>query len=129
MKSTKSILLVEDDIEIRKVVTLILESEGYQVIAAVDGLDAKNVLCSSKQPDIIMLDLIMPRMSGYEFLSDMGIELYQRNIPVIVLTAYASPEILEGSQEVLLKPFLVEDLLTIIERKVVTKSPQKPNDR
>src|SRR5690349_18040673 len=61
------ILVVDDDSSIRETVTLILESEGFEVLAAADGVEGLNSL-SKFLPDLIISDLNMPRMSGFEFL-------------------------------------------------------------
>jgi two-component system chemotaxis response regulator CheY len=82
-----SILVVDDDEDIRQTLATLLEAEGYDVNLAVDGADALRALADGPLPDVILLDLAMPRVDGREF------RLRQRNdprlagIPVIVISA------------------------------------------
>ena len=81
------ILLVEDDQDVRYTLSEILRDDGYAVDVACDGVEALAYLRSGNAPGVILLDLMMPRMSGFDFrvqqLADHTIE----HIPVIILTA------------------------------------------
>ena len=87
----KRILLVEDDIDIRENMALVLQYEGYQVFQAEHGAEAMKFLNENKThlPDVILLDLFMPVMNGREFLDVIaeGTEEALKKIPVILLTA------------------------------------------
>ena len=63
----KRILVVEDDTSIRELLVELLESEGYGVASAVNGLEALKYLQSNENPDLILIDLMMPVMDGYAF--------------------------------------------------------------
>ena len=80
------VLLVEDDTDTREVMTRILQKAGQQVIEATNGREALNLL-SVKRPTIILLDLMMPVMDGFDFLLEMRTHTEWQDIPVIVLTA------------------------------------------
>ncbi len=79
-------LIVDDDPEIRQVMRLVLEDEGYQVLEAINGEDALEIVCQN-QPSMVILDLTMPVMDGMEFLSIFRKDARYRDIPVIVLTS------------------------------------------
>ena len=84
------ILIVDDDRDIRETLVEALEYEGYDVISAVDGLDALERLGSEEQsPSLILLDLMMPRMNGMEFWKELTrVETWAR-IPIVVVSADA----------------------------------------
>jgi len=80
------IMVVDDEPQIREIVHRMLEKEGYEVTEAIDGKDALDKL-SEVKPEVILLDLMMPRMDGFEFLAQMRQVDQWHNIPVIVITA------------------------------------------
>ncbi len=80
------VLLVEDDAALRELVRRVLEREGYAVVDAEDGRDALERV-RERVPGVILLDLMMPVMDGFEFLAELRREETWREIPVIVLTA------------------------------------------
>ena len=84
--SGKKILVVEDSPTIRKVVSITLSQEGYEVIEAGDGLEALSRLNEAK-PDLILLDIILPKMDGYQILSIIRENPEFKDIPVIMLSA------------------------------------------
>lgn len=79
------ILLVEDDPVINKMYSRLFKLEGYEVVVAVDGLDGLEKL-KTFTPDIIMLDIMMPKMNGVEMLGKIKENPSTQNIPTIVLT-------------------------------------------
>jgi CheY-like chemotaxis protein len=79
-------LVVEDDFDSRRILTNGLTGEGWQVEEAENGLVALEYL-ERQRPDLILLDLMMPRMDGFEFLGHLQERVENRNIPVVVLTA------------------------------------------
>ncbi len=82
------ILVVDDDRDIREAVVEVLEEEGYGVSAAGDGAQALRVLDESEQqPDLILLDLMMPNTNGFEFRRHQLANARHATIPVAVLTA------------------------------------------
>jgi two-component system cell cycle response regulator DivK len=85
------ILLVEDDAMNREMVTRRLVWEGYQIITAADGAQAIE-LAQSEQPDLILLDLGLPIMNGWQAAQRLKAEISTRAIPIIALTAYALNE-------------------------------------
>ncbi len=95
---------------------MILEDEGYIVELASDGLKALEAIAANK-PDMILLDVMMPNMSGTQVLKELQDDKDHAEIPVIVMTAIngmAGGRILNGDNEIVEKPFDVHDLLNKI---------------
>ncbi len=85
-EKTKTILVVEDDATNRGALCRILKREGWNVVEAVDGGAAMNIL-ETDQPGLILLDLVLPEVDGFDFLSQLGQNGHGHDIPIIVLTA------------------------------------------
>jgi CheY-like chemotaxis protein len=118
--SLKSILLVEDDLLVREMVAKILTRKGYAVETAIDGMDAFSKIFTMK-PRLVITDKVMPKLGGYEFLFAIRNIPEFRYMPVILMTAAATPdeekEALEkGFFDFVLKPVKEIGLLTRVER-------------
>ena len=87
MAGKAKILLIDDDPDLVRATSSVLESKGYQVVAAEDG-DVGLEKAAAERPDLILLDVIMPRMDGFEFLR--RIRLRSQHLPVVMLTTRAS---------------------------------------
>jgi CheY-like chemotaxis protein len=87
----KRILIVDDSALTSKIIQVALENEGYEVDVAHDGLDGLK-LALTNNPDLIICDLIMPRMDGYTFLNNLRVNPVIEDIKVILLTARATAE-------------------------------------
>jgi two-component system, sensor histidine kinase and response regulator len=84
-----TVLVVEDDHDVRVAVRITLESEGYQVHSVTDGRRALEFLERSPQPpDLILLDLMMPGMDGWEFATRLRASHRLRSIPVVAIPAF-----------------------------------------
>ncbi len=109
------ILVIDDDIAIRELLTLILSEEGYQVIeqSAFCGLDP----ILAVRPDLILLDARMPRMSGIEASQLIKKHPRMSNVPIVAMSA-SSPKELAAMQcdAYILKPFDVDNLLHQVEK-------------
>jgi CheY-like chemotaxis protein len=114
---SKRILIVEDALDIQFLLAHLLRSEGYQVDCAIDGLAALELLNSAeKLPGIILLDIMMPGMDGYQFREEQLKHERIAAIPVIVMTAAGDVQSKTASIEAqgfLKKPF--SDITTILE--------------
>jgi len=113
----KTVLIVEDSSTTRAVVKSTLGQKGYRVVEAVDGLEALSKLAAVK-PDLILLDIILPKMDGYQILATIKKKQALKDIPVIMLTAKDKvmdkvKGKLAGSREYLTKPFDPEELLHV----------------
>jgi DNA-binding response OmpR family regulator len=108
------ILVAEDEPDIRELVTFMLRFAGYEVVAAANGEDA--VLTAARElPDLVLLDVRMPRMTGYEACRLMRANPDLRNVPVVFLSAKGQDTEIRsgmdaGAEEYLLKPFSPMDL-------------------
>jgi CheY-like chemotaxis protein len=113
------ILVVDDDADIREVTMLLLAGEGYDVASAADGIDALAWIAANPKPELIVLDLRMPRMSGGEFLHALRQDPTCAAIPIVVLSgdvpATQSASAL-GAQAYLGKPVDLDTLLAVVAR-------------
>jgi CheY-like chemotaxis protein len=107
-----SVLVVDDDEAIRQVISEVLLDEGYEVVCAENGVQALSELHKERPPDLVLLDLMMPVMSGWEVLEELQSSDELSRIPVVVVSAMAGP----GVHEHLSKPIDLEDLLSTVGR-------------
>lgn len=115
----KRLLIVEDNPEVAKLLELILRRAGYEVDSAEDGIEALEHF-RDQQPDVVLLDIMLPRMDGYEVCDKIRHE-FQSDVPVIMLSSLDSPLDMErsrnaGATDHVPKPFDKDQLLEIIER-------------
>jgi DNA-binding response OmpR family regulator len=113
------ILIAEDERDIRDLITFTLGFAGYEVIAASNGEEAVN-LARQDVPDLILMDVRMPRMTGYEACAVMKADERLKDIPVIFLSAKGQETEIQtglqaGAAEYLLKPFAPDQLTTRIQ--------------
>ena len=118
--ASKKILAVDDERHIVRLIQVNLERAGYQVATAFDGPEALKKVDSEK-PDLVVLDVMMPRMDGFEVLKRLQANPETRDIPVIMLTAKAQDADVfrgwaSGVSAYLTKPFNPLELLTFIKR-------------
>jgi CheY-like chemotaxis protein len=118
----KKILLVEDTPDLLENITDILKMEGFQVIPAVDGVDALEKL-EHHIPDLIITDLLMPRMDGFKFVETVKNLEHLKKIPVLIFSAKATKEnedqgLKLGAVHYLKKPCPTEFLLEIIRNLI-----------
>jgi len=99
------VLLVEDDVVLRDLYQTRLELEGYQVVVAGDGEEGINV-ATKEQPDIVMLDLMLPKIPGMEVLEKLKNQDQTKKIPVVVVTALSNNRtkgLIYGAEDYLVK--------------------------
>lgn len=117
--STKRVLIAEDDSDLRALFAMLLQQEQYEVQDAADGLQVLAQL-ESQIPDLLILDINMPKVSGLEVLKRLRQRPETHAMKIIVLTANAiaaanSPEI-QYADMTLLKPVGVADLIRLVKR-------------
>lgn len=111
----KPILVVEDDVHVLETYKLFLEIEGYEVLTARDGRQALDLLRAEQVlPAVILLDLMMPVMNGWEFLQARRADARLARIPVIAITSARFPDAPGGVVATLLKPVDVPALLRLV---------------
>jgi CheY-like chemotaxis protein len=126
IKPSAHILVVEDDLDIRESVVEILEDEGHVVTAAADGREALDRLqIASPPPDLILLDLMMPVMNGYQFREEQLQLPAFAAIPVLVVTADVNARVKVESLKAagfVQKPLKIQPLLDSIDRLLAAKN-------
>ena len=113
------VLVVEDDDALREAVCEALSDEGFQAVGAMNGLHALAELQTLGRPDLIILDLMMPVMNGWDFHARIKANPILSSVPVLLMTAYAHRGSHTGPQDVegaLQKPVSVADLLAWVRR-------------
>lgn len=115
----KKILVVDDKLEVVELVTATLQGEDYQIINASDGEEALEKIGKEK-PDLVLLDVIMPKMDGLAVLSEVKKDPKTKEIPIIMLTAKGQKSdekkgIELGAEDYITKPFSPSHLLHKIE--------------
>jgi CheY-like chemotaxis protein len=114
-----TILLVEDDLDVREALAETLREEGYAVDCATDGIEALDYLRGGGRPGLILLDLMMPRMSGSEFRVAQKKDPLLVRYPVVLLSADGRMREKAATLETagaLRKPIDLDELLEVIER-------------
>jgi chemosensory pili system protein ChpA (sensor histidine kinase/response regulator) len=121
MESTAppKVLIVDDSISVRHSVARLVESQGWQQLQAVDGRDALAKM-DSFLPDVIILDIEMPRMNGYEFKSSLNNQPLYKDIPVVMITSRASEKHQKKARELgithyLTKPYGEDAFVRLLE--------------
>ena len=114
----KTIMVVDDSITIRKVTERMLTRYGIEVILAKDGVDATNQL-QERMPDLMLLDIEMPRMDGFEVASFVRNDERLKNLPIIMITSRTGSKHKDKAMEIgvnkyLGKPFQEDDLVSNI---------------
>ncbi|ADO74324.1 response regulator [Stigmatella aurantiaca] len=128
MEHSSSLLVVDDDHDILLALQDVLETEGYQVSVAHDGREALEQLKGGLRPELILLDLMMPEVSGWAFRAEQRSDAELASIPVVVVSGQgvSSREVARlGVAGYLRKPVDLDDLLNTVERFA---SPDGPSD-
>jgi two-component system, chemotaxis family, chemotaxis protein CheY len=124
--SRKRVLLVEDDDEIRSSVADVLDIEGFDVQTAANGLDALRRLENGASPDMILLDMMMPVMDGWQFMEELRKLHKSIQRPVVIFSAYGNPQGMAEELDAagyLRKPFSVDELVAAIQCSIDQSSP------
>jgi len=110
----KTILFIEDESALQKTIGEILSQEGYEVISALDG-EVGLKLAKIKKPDLILLDLILPKINGFDVLKKLKEEAETKSIPIIVLTNLEGTEDVKEAIELGAQTYLVKTQYTLEE--------------
>ena len=114
----KKILIADDEEDVKVVVQLFLESKGYEIVTAFDGLDALQK-AKDEKPDMILLDIMMPLIDGFEVCRKLKEDPETAEIPVIMLSASSHAESKQkgldvGAIDYIVKPFVPENLENVV---------------
>jgi CheY-like chemotaxis protein len=120
--ATKRILVCDDDPVILRLLQVNLELEGYEVLLAHHGQKAIE-MAVDEHPDLVILDIMMPRMDGYQTCQKIKSQHETRDIPIVFLSAKAQQSDIDkgksfGVEAYLTKPFDPSDLIAVVERLV-----------
>jgi len=118
MDKGKKILVAEDDLVTQQILAMRLEINDFQVVAVADGEEALNK-AKEEKPDLIILDLMLPKISGFEVCRMLKFDDDYKNIPIIVLSSLSSQQerekaVQNGADEYFIKPFDLDLLVTKI---------------
>ncbi|MGJ5813952.1 response regulator [Paludibaculum fermentans] len=126
LRNRRLILAVDDSTTVRKIVAVTLERYGYRVLTAMDGMQALAKL-DEQRPDLILLDITMPRMDGYQVCKTIKQNAYTKPIPVLMLSGKDGffdkvKGKLAGATDYLTKPFQEEALVKAVEKHLKPRS-------
>ncbi|MBC7820497.1 MAG: Hpt domain-containing protein [Planctomycetaceae bacterium] len=119
---TPLLMVVDDSVSVRRVMTNLLKNSGWQVLDAKDGLDALEKLQQAeRQPDLFLLDIEMPRMDGYELLTSLRSQAEHRETPIVMVTSRAGDKHRQkatqlGATDYIVKPYQDDELLSLLRR-------------
>ncbi|MCG2725364.1 MAG: response regulator [Elusimicrobia bacterium] len=119
MDKAKKILIVEDSKSMSAVLQEVLESQGYEVTWANNGIDGIR-LAKSEKPDLILLDLLLPKLNGYEVCNAVKRNNSTRHIKILIISTLGDKDHMEkaklcGAKNFMKKPYNLQDLLTEIK--------------
>lgn len=120
MKDNKQLLLVEDDFYSAETLKFALEAKGHNVMLATNGKDALTMV-NNEQPQLIILDVMMPKMDGYHFCRLLKFDARFKHIPIIIVSSKIQDADRElglacGGNEYIAKPYDLDMLINIVEK-------------
>jgi len=125
----KSILVVDDDVDITNLITRWLEREGYRVHSTANGHAAIEALSADPLPDLVLLDILLPKTSGLNVLRRLRAEERTRDLPVVMMTALASDKDVKrggllGATDYIVKPLVEREFLDRVRQAL--RKPRTP---
>ncbi|NWF67550.1 MAG: response regulator [Chloroflexi bacterium] len=114
------ILVVDDDVALQKLIAVLLEHAGMEVVAAPNAAAAAQALKAPPLPEVLVLDLMLPDVSGLEFLRQLRSKDAFNDLPVLILSALADPDQIRnglqiGADRYLTKPYLANNLVSTVQ--------------
>jgi len=115
----KAILVADDDPDILSIVSMSLETQGYTVYKATNGREAVD-LAKQHHPDLVLMDMMMPIVSGYEAVTELKADAATRDITIVGLSAKAMATDMERATDIgidgyITKPFRIAQVLSVVE--------------
>ena len=116
----RKIVMIEDSKAASAALKEVLEAEGHAVLHAADGVSGL-ALARRERPDLILLDLLLPKLNGYDVCNALMRDNLTRHIPILIISTLDSPESVEkaklcGARNFMKKPYQLDDLLREIKR-------------
>jgi len=132
-KPKKRILVVDDHPQVVELIRMRLESAGYEVIPAYDGYEGL-VKAREQNPDLIILDVMLPKMNGYKVSRLLKFDRRYQHIPIVMLTSRAKRSDAEigyrtGADEYLFKPYDPKRLLALVRKFTGDKNVQQSREK
>ena len=133
MATKPKILIVDDEPDVVRFFETSLRAEGFDVLTAYDGISALDI-AEVEKPGVILLDIMMPMMSGYEVCRNLKANPQTQHIPVLCVTSAHSPDTRRhaqaaGAQGLLVKPFIPAELVAQVNRQLEHAREQSATDR
>lgn len=127
-KPNKTILLVEDDADLVELATHWLERDGYAVRSIADGREALEQLAADPLPDLVLLDVMIPHVTGFEVLQKLRAEARTRDLPVVMMTSFSRERDVArgrelGANDYIIKPLMELDFLDRVARALGEHRP------
>lgn len=127
-KRKRTILLVEDDADLVELVTRWLEREGYAVRSIADGRDALALLAADPLPDLVLLDVMIPHVTGFEVLQKLRTEARTQALPVVMMTSFSRERDVArgrelGANDYIIKPLMEFEFLERVARALGEHRP------
>ena len=114
--TSRNILLIEDDVDIRTILKEALEWEGYRVFTAANGQEGIDILPEIPAPSLILLDLMMPVMNGWEFADVLETHRAYSDIPIVTISAFSDPEKRIRASGFIKKPVDLDVLFALVRK-------------
>src|SRR5205085_6802701 len=126
---TKRILIADDEQAVRQLLDLVLRSQGYEVLTAQNGDQAVR-MAQERVPDLVLMDLMMPHLDGYEAIRQLRNDTRTAHLPMLILTAKSTPDDVvtgfeTGADDYITKPFNIPELLARIKGHL-RRASQRP---
>lgn len=126
----QKILAIDDEPDVLALLKLLFESNGYDAVTAPNGTEGL-IRAHVEHPDLILLDIMMEEMDGWETLERLKLDESSRDIPVVILSARAEPKdkvraLREGAVDYIVKPFSVRDSMDKI-RAILDQEAEDPS--
>lgn len=109
----KSILLVEDDADLVELVTHWLHRDGYAVRSVADGQLALDMLAADPLPDLVLLDIMIPHVTGFDVLQKLRADARTRALPVVAMTSFSREKDIERGRELGANDYIVKPLMEL----------------
>ena len=127
-RKRKTILLVEDDADLVELATHWLERDGYAVRSIADGREALEQLAADPLPDLLLLDVMIPHVTGFEVLQKLRAESRTRDLPVVMMTSFSRERDVArgrelGANDYIIKPLMELDFLDRVARALGEHRP------
>lgn len=115
------IFMTEDDEEMRHLLSFYLEREGFNIIFATDGMEAQTMIEMMTPPDLVLLDIMLPYMNGFELIKFIRQRPDWKDVPIVMLTARSDEDdviraLKLGANEYIVKPFKPREMVMRIRR-------------